>query len=323
MMRTMAVMAAILMASQFSTIASANGADGPPPVNHIVYTEQTGRPLSLSSAIQVKGQILVPISQLAELLHASVSWDARHNTAVLRRGAQTVKLTARQKTALFSGYPRIGRFPLSALVIIRQGHLYAPVRSLAGLLGYRVLWAQGAVSIQTPISPKQQQELRSGELTAARKLAMSLLVMPENILYSAVPLPTTDEREGFSLAYIFPFGKADRFFTVDSGVVSYYELKDGYLAMTWQAHLPVGQKSDIEQFAGHQFTDASGDFPAPGRPFFYYRKGSLVTANIQECGSISAEGKVTRIGYRVQLEGEKADLEGQIVYELQEELQPR
>lgn len=312
-MKKMAAIVIFLLASLSGNAASAAVPD------RIVVADT---PVPSAAPIIVQGQTLVSAGALADALHATVSWDARAKTATFSQGAETVKLTVGQKTAVLSGYPRSGSIKLAVPVLNRSGRLYAPVRFLAELWGYHVALTNGIVSIQPPIGAEQQNQLRAGDLSAARELAISLAKGSRNVRFSTVPLSYTNDREGYSLDFVFPKGKADRFFTIVSGVVSYYELKNGFLTVTWQAHLPVGQKSDIEQLMDGKITDATGGFPTAGPDFYYYREGSLASFDIQECGSASSDGQVARIGYVTKEDGKVVQQTGSIVYQLDAEVQP-
>lgn len=97
-----------------------------------------------------QGVTLIPVRALAQAIQVSLQWDARGKAAILSRGSNRLVLQAGSRKALWNGSSVGLRIP----VLIAQGKLLAPARTLASFLGLQVRWIpeQRAVALLSGIS---------------------------------------------------------------------------------------------------------------------------------------------------------------------------
>jgi hypothetical protein len=247
-----------------------------------------------------KGRVLVPIRVVAQSLGATVAWDQTSKTVTISKWVEMVKLTVGQKTALIDA-PNHSNKPykvsLDVAVRIVNNRIYIPLRFISQYYGYQIGCKDNKVFIDSPLSAYQQAILYKGELTEARQFVMN---MPSKLIhYANTPLNYTNEREGIYTTYVFPFGEANRFYIISSnGTVSFYEFQDDFFVITWQAHLSVGPKDDLEQFWENKVTDQTGTALTINKPYYYYTNSDYLTYNTLRSGSIDLNGKVTQIGFK-------------------------
>lgn len=96
-------------------------------------------------------------------------------------------------------------------------------------------------------------------------------------------------------------------------------MKDDFFVITWQAHLPVGPKSDLELFWENKVTDQTGTAPTIKKEYFYYTNSDYMTFNTLRSGSIDFNGKVTEIGYKRSNAGELQEQTGSLSLKLPDE----
>jgi hypothetical protein len=271
--------------------------------------------------IMDKGRVLVPIRAITEALGATVAWDQDTRTATISKWVEKIKLTVGHKTALIEAPSQSAKpykLPLDVSIRNVNNRIYVPLRLLSEFYGYQISWQNNTVSVQSPLSSRQQTILNEGMLTEARKFVMNL---PFKLVhYANPPLPYTNEREGTYTEYLFPEGEAHRFYILSSnGTVSFYELQDDFFIITWQAHLPIGPKSDLELFLDNKVTDQTGAAPTINKPYFYYSNSDYMTIHTERTGSIDLTGKVTKIGYKRTNTGEIQEQTGSLSLMLPDE----
>lgn|GEM_PF-7077068 len=96
-----------------------------------------------------------------------------------------------------------------------------------------------------PVAPEQRLLLQAGELAEARSFGIRRAGLQAQ--YVRNPLVTTNQFEGFSNTFLFLEGEAGCFYSIFTGVVSFYELKGGFFVVTWQAFVPLASfdKGDL------------------------------------------------------------------------------
>jgi hypothetical protein len=268
-----------------------------------------------------KGRVLVPIRVVTESLGAAVTWDQKTRTATISKWIEKINLTVGQKTALIDAPNKsVKPYKISLDVSVQNvnNRIYVPLRFLSQIYGYQVSWKNNTVYIDSPLSDSQQAILSEGNLVEARQFVMN---MPSKLIhFENTPLKYTNEREGTYTTYLFPLGEANRFYTISSnGTASFYELKDDIFVITWQAHLPVGPKSDLELFLENKVTDQIGTAPTNNKEYFYYSDSDYITINTLRSGSIDLNGKVTEIGYKRTNAGELQEQTGSLTLKLPDE----
>ncbi|MBO7745107.1 copper amine oxidase N-terminal domain-containing protein [Paenibacillus sp. MWE-103] len=256
-----------------------------------------GKPVQLVDPLVVdKGRILVPLRALADSLGASTTWNQAAKTATVRKWSETSTLIPGKNTAYSVKANQTHKVTLDASVKLVHNRVYVPLRFLARLYGYRVAASGDTAFVNSPLTASEQDTLYKGELAKARQFAMDK--GSKNAHYAIKPIPYSHEREGFETAYFFPIGEANRFFLITDDTVSFYEVKDDFFVVTWQARIPVGQKDTDQLFMDGKVTDAAGIKPEIKREFFFYRTSGLVTSTNITAGKIDPDGKTAVTGVK-------------------------
>lgn len=92
--------------------------------------------LDTSTAYVRDGRTMVPVRRLAELMGATVSYDAATRQVTMERAKDTIVMTLGQRTALKNGIP----FEMSVAPYAEGGRTYVPIRYIAEFFGQSVEW---------------------------------------------------------------------------------------------------------------------------------------------------------------------------------------
>ena len=282
-----------------------------------LYVENKPIPLSVAPVVE-QGQVLVPLRDAAEALGASLTWNQSTGTATLGKWAEKVSISIGKNTAAISnGYARSGNIRVSVPMQRVGDRVYVPLRFLSDLYGYKIALKDGSIYIGTPLSEDLAGPLYKGGLEEARKFVMNLA--PQTVHFTNPPIENTHVREGDSTTYYFPQGEADRFFLLFDDTVSFYELKDGFYVITWQAHIPVGQEEAGQIFLANKFTNATGPKPKIDKGYYYYNFDDYLIYHFVRAGSIDRDGKVTQLGFKQVNAGKVAEMTGSLSLKLPDE----
>ncbi|MDQ8739456.1 copper amine oxidase N-terminal domain-containing protein [Paenibacillus sp. LHD-38] len=262
------------------------------------------------------GRLLVPIRAMTDSLGASVSWDQASKTATIRKWSETVKLTAGKNTSYYEKEGRSNQLTFDVPLKIVNNRLYVPLRFLSQFFGYQVATSGDAVFVNSPLSQNERDILYRGDLAQARRIVMDN--GPKTAHFAQKPIAYTHEREGFETTFLFPIGESNRFFLISDDTVSFYELQDDFFVVTWQAHIPVGQKGTVELFLENKVTNATGSKPEI-KEFFFYRTGGLVTSTNITTGTIDSDGKITVVGVKRIVGGEVKEESGSLALKSSDE----
>lgn len=210
------------------------------------------------------------------------------------------------------------KMTLDVPVKLVHNRVYVPLRFLSQFYGYKVAASGDTVFVNSPLSPNEQDILYRGDLAKARKFVMDN--GPKNAHFAHKSIPYTHEREGFETTFLFPIGEANRFFLIADDTVSFYELKDDFFVITWQAHVPVGQKATVQLFLDNKVTDATGTKPDIKKGFFFYRTSGLMTSTNITAGKIEIDGKIIEVGVKRIVGGEVKEASGSLALKLPNEI---
>ncbi|AZN38307.1 stalk domain-containing protein [Paenibacillus albus] len=298
-------------------VLGSNAYASPKPIDIIVK----GNVLHSDAApIVENGRVLVPVRVITEALDAGVVWDAKQQTVSVSKYTEKVNLTIGQKKAQVTGLLYDYEIPLDASVMLEDGRVYIPLRLLSQTFGYKVAWKDGAVSISSPLDEAQRSTLYQGDLLHARKLVMSM--MWKQVYFTHKPLITTHAHEDYSSSFIFPEGKALKFYMIDSNeTVSLVEVKDDFPVVTWQAHVDIDTAGDgITKLVANELFDQTGPKPSIGTKFAFYTHGMAGDSNDASSGSIDADGKITTLAYILKIGGEVTNAKGTVSLTLPHEV---
>jgi hypothetical protein len=167
-----------------------------------------------------------------------------------------------------------------------------PLRFLSEYFGYRVSWQGDTVSIDSPLSEKQQI-LYGSDLAAARKLAIGLPVQ-----YMHQPLETSHRYEDYSLEYLFPEGEVLRFVAFyGNETISLIEFRDEFPVVVWQAHSNNLEEDVVKQFLNGRIKDETGPAPMFDSRFAYYGTGIFGDSWWAKSGIYEKNLEFTETGY--------------------------
>ncbi|GGD62344.1 copper amine oxidase N-terminal domain-containing protein [Paenibacillus nasutitermitis] len=173
-----------------------------------------------------EGKVLVKLRVLKDPGWLVFAYDsATHTvTAHTKDNSVIVSLREGEKKALVNGK----EVPLDTAVVNKNGLTYVPLRFLSETLGLYVHYfaEDNHVIVRTPAGQADYETMMSGDLTEARKIALSV----DNIStgHKLEPLNV----EGWhTTTHIFPVGEALRFSEEMLGVTSFYRINEEGLAI--------------------------------------------------------------------------------------------
>jgi len=270
------------------------------------------------SPIVDKGRTLVPIRALADSLGVSITWNQTSKTATIHKWSETVHLTEGKNTAYYIKANQSNQMTLDVPVKLVNNRVYVPLRFLSQFFGYQVAASGDRVFVNSPLTAAEQDILYRGDLAKARKFVMDN--GPQSAHFANRSIPYTHEREGFESTFLFPIGEANRFFLISDDTVSFYELKDDFFVINWQAHIPVGQKDTDQLFLENKVTDATGTKPDIKKGFYFYRTSGLMTSTNITAGKIGLDGKITEAGVKRIVGNEVIEESGSLALTLPNEI---
>lgn len=142
------ILIAISVFSSFAVQASAENSDATQPVasakvyideNMVEFTENTGVPFESDS-----GRTMVPLRVVTEKFGVIVDWNEETESAILKKGDNTLIVTVNSKTMKFNGETDIicDEAPTET-----NGRIYLPIRAVAEAFGNYVLWNEQLKSV--------------------------------------------------------------------------------------------------------------------------------------------------------------------------------
>lgn len=229
----------------------------------------------LEDFITVNDRIMVQLKAFKDPQYLSYSYETSSKTIVVdnKKLKINVQLTEGDSTALVNGTST----KLDAPVVIKNGRTYVPLRFLSEQLGGTVSYNSSSkyVVVRTPSGEEQYKELMSGDLSAAREIAINLMRINggTNIDPSG---------EGFSMEFTFPRGEALRFKIGYKSLDTYVEVNaDGLAIIKWQKDT-LGVNGE------------SGTAPALFKEQVYYIDAFM--ADLLFYGTVDSKGIHTELG---------------------------
>jgi len=138
------LVAAMLLATALFSPAQAAPAPGP------IRVTIDGAAVTLDQAPQmVGGRVMVPYRVIAQRLGARVSWDASTRSVTVTKGADVMRLTVGQTTAVRGGR----NVTLEAAPMLVGGSVFVPLRFLGEGLDTRVHWDGAARTVSLRSTP--------------------------------------------------------------------------------------------------------------------------------------------------------------------------
>jgi len=228
------------------------------------------------NVITLQGRTLVPLSAFEDPTRLIYTFDDMSKTVNITNKVNLVciQLSDGAQEAIVNGK----KVKLDAQVTLKDGRMFVPLRFLSESLGGSVSYDKEGkkVVVRTPSEQERFKTLMDGDLTEARKIAISLPVM-----YGKDALQP--QGEGSSIKYTFPKGEALRYYEEYKGLVNYVEINaDGIAELIWQGDSP---QMEIE-------LREKGNKPAePGEAVYFIQKSEYTYY-----GTIDEFGKSTELG---------------------------
>ncbi|QHW30933.1 copper amine oxidase N-terminal domain-containing protein [Paenibacillus rhizovicinus] len=254
-----------------------------------------------SSPIYDKGRVLVPLRAVSEALGAAVDWNQTTRTASVHKWTQTITLTLGRQVAVVERQESYGtdKETVKLDVSVKSVHnrIYVPLRFVSEQYGYNVAWDGHTVAIQSPLGEKVRTALYTGDLAAARKIAIDA-VRSGNIHYEQSPMQKTYRTEMNDDEFLFPEGEALRFFAIkDSQIATYYEYKDDFLVVLWQARINPNLGDAVGHLLTNKLEASTGTMPNIDKAFLYYDNGFAGPASWVSSGRVGTDGKLVQTAY--------------------------
>ncbi|WP_331852381.1 copper amine oxidase N-terminal domain-containing protein [Paenibacillus baekrokdamisoli] len=271
-------------------------------MNRVVQTD--------TAPIMDQGSLYVPIRAVAESLGAKVEWNAKTQTATVRKWSVTLRLAVGKKSATVEGIlvpagvgnQKAGQMEVNASLKLVNNRVYVPLRLVSEQFGYRVNWDGRTVSIGSPLSAAQQKTLYEGDLASARKLAAGL---SEQARYLQEPLDVTLEPEVYDHAYLFPEGEVLRFYSIYGDTVSLVQIQEDFPVAIWQAHLE--HANSVKDFLEENIKDQRGTAPIIQKPFLYHTWGMSGVLYWEEYARVGLDHTFTKTGYKGSNDGKVSE----------------
>ncbi|QHW30996.1 hypothetical protein GZH47_09120 [Paenibacillus rhizovicinus] len=296
---TAVMVAASVMAGAFfvSPGAGRTYADAASPAIRI---DVMGKTVQADAAPLVDhGRVLVPLRAVTEAFGANVQWDAKTNTATVRKWNVTVRFTA------FSGVAVVYREQpggvsqatdrLDSPMKLHGGRAYVPLRFLATQFGYAADWHDNAVFIASTLGKQKIDTLYNGDLAEARINAVSLGYDPQ---YAIKPMVARNVGEADGMTVLFREGEALRFIQIEGDLAELVEIKDAKAVVTWEGRLSGNKEDRLRSFMKRSWTESVGTAPKPSGDYVYYNSGIFGETGWTEYGVVDAAGAFTQTGYK-------------------------
>ncbi|SDX49073.1 copper amine oxidase N-terminal domain-containing protein [Paenibacillus sp. CF384] len=288
------VMAGTLFALPGTEQAHANAAAS------AIQIEVLGKTATSDAApIIDKGRVLVPLRAVSEAFGAHVEWNAKTNTAVVRKWGVTVRFTTFSNVAVVERNQPGGMSKLTqridAPMKLHGNRAYVPLRFLAVQFGYTSDWHDRTVFISSYIGKKKHDTLNQGTLAEARKVAVELSYSPQYVIN---PLNAENVGEADGATMLFAEGEAMRFIRIDGNLAQQMEIKDDQAVVTWAGRLAGPIEDQLRIFMKGKWTNSVGTAPKPSGDFIFYNSGIFGETGWTEYGVVNAEGAYKQTGYK-------------------------
>lgn len=225
--------------------------------------------------LTVNGRTMAQLIDFNDPANFQYTYEQSTKTVVVNNTAKkvTVRLKAGDTTAQVNGKS----VKLDAPVTIKNGRTYLPLRFLSETLGGTVAYNTDTkhVIVRTPSGEERFKILMSGDLVAARAIAISSGRIYENKEISPYG-------EGFRMSYTFPKGEALRYETLYRGLTSYIVISSEGLPFVKYEKDNLGHNGE------------AGIKPASFSEAVYFEEDIL--AEYIQYGTIDNKGVQTQIG---------------------------
>lgn len=170
-----------------------------------------------------KGTTYVPLRSIEQIEGISIkSWNNETKTLVIADSSQQLTLRVNQTHA---ESPQI-----------KDGRVMVPIRFIAESFNCDVAWNAHTKTVHVAkIDDETKANLDSTDLTNARIAAITIPKI------STLEELTSEESSAGNFRLYFPEGKSNSFFTIENGIIDYYEVKSNSAWHTWSGKLGGNQ----------------------------------------------------------------------------------
>lgn len=222
-----------------------------------------------------QGTTFVPLRSLEHIQGISIkSWNNNTKTLVIADPSQS--LTMRIE----------GTRPNEPQ--IKNGRVMVPIRFIAESFNCDVTWNPHTRTVYVAkIDEQTKTNLKSDNLTQARAAAITIPRL------STLKELSPGQSSTGNFRLLFPEGKSNSFYTVEDGIVNYYEIIGNAAWRLWSGKLG-GTRNGIWLIPDSGISDETGQRPKTDSRVYFYNISSH--SGQAQYGYISTDGKETILG---------------------------
>ncbi|WP_211748176.1 copper amine oxidase N-terminal domain-containing protein [Paenibacillus sp. Marseille-Q4541] len=252
----------------------------------VASTVQAATPISLvingntaktdSAPFIQKGTTYVPLRSIEQIEGIIIkSWNNKTKTLVVADPTQ--QMTFRVSNQNEPGSP-----------LIKNNRVMVPIRFIAENFNSDVAWNSTTKTVHiAKINDKTKADLGSTDLTTARVASINIPKI------STLKELTPGGSSAGSFQLLFPEGQSDSFFTIENGIINYYEVKSNATWLTWSGKMG-GSKNIISFLPNTGISSEVGQRPKTNDRLFFYNISAH--SGQSQYGYISTNGKETILG---------------------------
>lgn len=221
------------------------------------------------------GTTFVPLRSIEQIEGLSIkSWNNKTKTLVITDPTQQMTF-------------RVNNQNQSESPLIRNNRVMVPIRFIAENFNSDVAWNPNTKTIHVAkINDKTKANLDSPDLTKARVAAINIPKI------STLKELTSGESNMGNFQLFFPEGESTSFFTIENGIINYYEVKSNAAWLTWSGKMGGNQNKISLTNTG--ISSEVGKRPKIDDRLFFYNISAH--SGQSQYGYISTNGKETILG---------------------------
>lgn len=222
-----------------------------------------------------KGTTYVPLRSIEHIEGLSIkSWNNINKTLVIMDQNQQLTLRVNQN---HSESPQI-----------KNGRVMVPIRFIAEHFNSDVAWNPHTKTVHVAkINDKAKTNLNSPDLTKARIASINIPKI------STLKEFTSGESSAGYFQLCFPEGTSNSFFTIENGIIDYYEVKSNAAWHIWSGKLD-GKQNIIQFITNNGILSEVGQRPTISDRLYFYNISAH--SGQSQYGYISTDGKETILG---------------------------
>ncbi|GAB6930663.1 hypothetical protein JCM10914A_46460 [Paenibacillus sp. JCM 10914] len=221
------------------------------------------------------GTTFVPLRSIEQIEGLAIkSWNNQTKTLVIADPSQSMTF-------------RVNNQNQSESPLIRNNRVMVPIRFIAENFNSDVAWNPNTKTVHVAkINDKTKADLDSEDLTKARVAAINIPKI------STLKELTSGESSAGSFQLLFPERKSNAFFTIENGIINYYEVKSNASWLIWSGK--VGGNQNKFWVTNSGISSEVGQRPTINERLFFYNISGH--SGQSQYGYISSNGNKTILG---------------------------